>query len=141
MSYYRTKGKHGGFSSMYRLTVKSRFAAAHHLLNYQGNCSRLHGHTWEVEVSVEGPDLDHCGMLIDFNSLKDTVNKIVKDLDHTYLNQLPPFNQENCNPTAENLARYIFYRLKPELPPGINLCEIRVWESPDASASYREENR
>lgn len=126
---------------MFRLSVKSRFAAAHHLVNYRGNCSRLHGHTWEVEVSVEGASLDHCGMLVDFNALKQAVNNVLKDLDHAYLNQLPPFNREDFNPTAENLARYVFERLKPALPPGTSLAEVRVWESPDASASYREEHK
>lgn len=126
---------------MFRLSVKSRFAAAHRLVNYQGHCSRLHGHTWEVEVSVEGTGLDQCGMLVDFHILKEALNKVIEDLDHSYLNQLPPFNQENLNPTAENLARYFFERLKTALPPGTSLAEVRVWESPDASASYREEGR
>ncbi|RKO67202.1 6-carboxytetrahydropterin synthase QueD [Desulfofundulus salinus] len=124
---------------MYRLTVIKRFAAAHRLVNYQGQCARLHGHTWTVEVSVGGEKLDSCGMLIDFRALKELVGKIVGELDHSYLNDLHPFNELNFNPTAENLARHIFYKLKSLLPPDLTMSEVRVWESPDVCASYRED--
>ncbi len=124
---------------MYRLTVSKRFAAAHRLVNYRGQCARLHGHTWTVEVSVGGNKLDSCGMLVDFRTLKELVGKIVEELDHSCLNDLPPFNRNDYNPTAENLARYIFDKLKPLLPPDLIISEVRVWESPDVCASYRED--
>ncbi|MGB9802613.1 6-carboxytetrahydropterin synthase QueD [Desulfofundulus sp.] len=124
---------------MYQLTVIKRFSAAHRLVNYQGQCARLHGHTWTVEVSVGGRELDSCGMLIDFRNLKELVGKIVEELDHSYLNDLNPFNRQNFNPTAENLARYIFYKLKSQLPSNLTVNEVRIWESPDVCASYRED--
>lgn len=126
---------------MYQLIVSKRFAAAHRLVNCQGQCSKLHGHTWTVEVSVEGDNLDPNGMLVDFRILKSKIGQVIEEMDHSYLNEMPPFNQENCNPTAENLAAYIFQRLRSILAPELTLAEVRVWESPDACASYREEKR
>ncbi|MCL6638358.1 MAG: 6-carboxytetrahydropterin synthase QueD [Firmicutes bacterium] len=127
---------------MYELSVRTRFAAAHFLRDYSGSCSRLHGHTWSVEVLIGGKALDHKGMVLDFKEVKDALKKIVGELDHQNLNELDAFkgSGEN-NPTAENLARYIFSRLKRELTPAagdISIRSVRVWESPDAWASYRE---
>ncbi|SHJ94260.1 6-carboxytetrahydropterin synthase QueD [Desulforamulus aeronauticus] len=126
---------------MYELTVKSRFSAAHSLCGYPGDCARLHGHTWTVEVKVCGHDLDQLGMVVDFKDIKRQLSRIIDQLDHSFLNDLPGFGPEGLNPTAENLSYYIYQSLaKPvaELRPGIKLKEISVWESPDAYATYRE---
>lgn len=125
---------------MYELTIKKHFAAAHRLINYDGDCSRIHGHTWMVEVAVSGEKLDQCGMLIDFKVLKGMLEKVIKELDHSFLNELAPFCDENaCNPTAENLARYIYEGMSAalsEVLETVKICGVRVWESPDASAYY-----
>jgi len=125
---------------MYELTVKRQFDAAHSLWGYQGRCSRLHGHTWMVEVSVAGAGLDENGMLVDFHEIKRLVEKVVQDFDHQYLNELEPFNQpgKETNPTAENIACYIYRLLKNALASGLELTRVQVWESPDAGACYRE---
>ncbi len=127
---------------MYELTVKTRFAAAHSLSGYKGPCARLHGHTWQVEVTFKGTDLDHTGMLLDFKEVKTKVKNIVDELDHVNLNELDPFKKGGVeNPTVENLARYIYQRLKLELVDcerSAKVAVVRVWESPDASASYTE---
>ncbi|AQS59123.1 6-carboxytetrahydropterin synthase QueD [Desulforamulus ferrireducens] len=127
---------------MYELTVKSRFSAAHSLCGYPGDCARLHGHTWTVEVKVCGHELDKLGMLVDFKDIKRQLSRIIDQLDHSLLNDLPEFSTGGSNPTAENLAYYIYQSLlKPvaELRPGLKLKEISVWESPDAYATYRED--
>jgi 6-pyruvoyltetrahydropterin/6-carboxytetrahydropterin synthase len=127
---------------MYELSVGTRFAAAHFLQDYSGPCSRLHGHTWSVEVVVKGATLDPKGMLIDFKDLKGALKYIVGELDHQNLNELDAFQGSGeQNPTAENLARYIYQRLKRELPlnEGAKISAVRVWESPDAWASYQED--
>lgn len=125
---------------MYELTIKKHFAAAHRLVNYEGDCSRIHGHTWTVEVTVSGEKLDQCGMLIDFKILKGTLEKVIKELDHSFLNELAPFSGESSgNPTAENLAGYIFEGMSAalsEISKTVRICGVRVWESPDASAYY-----
>jgi len=127
---------------MYELSVGTRFAAAHFIQDYSGPCSRLHGHTWSVEVAVKGDALDPKGMLIDFKDLKGTLKNIVRELDHQNLNELDAFQGSGeHNPTAENLARYIYQRLKRELllNEGAEISVVRVWESPDAWASYQED--
>lgn len=127
---------------MYELTVRTRFAAAHSLRDYNGPCARLHGHTWHVEVTFRGPSLDRKGMLLDFKEVKDKVKKIVDELDHVNLNDLKPFaDGGEENPTVENLARYIYRRLELETggnERGVQVAAVRVWESPDASAAYTE---
>jgi len=127
---------------MYELRVRSSFAAAHQLKNHPDKCRRLHGHTWEVEIVVAGPELNDGGMLVDFSALKRALREVTAAYDHCLLNDLPPFNSGNPrnNPTAENLARLIFSALQPRLAayhPGVSLTGVTVWESSGASATYR----
>lgn len=127
---------------MYELTVRTRFAAAHYLREYDGPCARLHGHTWHVEVTFRGVKLDSRGMLLDFGEVKRKINVILDELDHNNLNEIEPFSgsSEN-NPTVENLARYIYNRLKAdsgENSGSAQIYAVRVWESPDTSAAYSE---
>lgn len=127
---------------MFELIVRNRFAAAHSLSDYEGPCARLHGHTWEVEVTVKGAQLDGKGMLVDFKEIKSSLRKVIEDLDHRNLNDIDPFRRGGIeNPTAENLARYIYRRLRSDIAiPGrdVEIGMVRVWESPDASAAYLE---
>lgn len=128
---------------MYELRIRTSFAAAHSLRDYNGPCARLHGHTWQVEVVLTGRQLDGKGMLVDFRELKNSAKKIIEELDHQNLNALEPFAHSNGgNPTAENLSRYLFERLKVEfsgLQREVKLALVRVCESPEACAAYREE--
>ncbi len=127
---------------MFELTVRSRFAAAHFLRDYSGPCAQLHGHTWTVEVTVKGKELDQKGMLLDFKELKGALKKITGELDHRNLNDLKAFGESGVNPTAENLASHIYTCLKKEMAfgeGGTLVSLVRVWESPDAWASYGED--
>ena len=127
---------------MFELTVRTRFAAAHFLRDYQGPCARLHGHTWMVEADFQGRRLDQQGMLLDFRLLKNSVRVVIERLDHQNLNDLPPFQAAGGgNPTAENLARWIFYALREnlaDLAPEVHIVKVRVYESPEAGAAYWE---
>lgn len=120
----------------YRLTVKSHFDAAHALRGYPGECRDLHGHTWDVEVSVSGEELDEVGIVYDFKRLKDDLNAVLEPFDHSYLNEVSPFDEINA--TAENLARHVYGVLKDKVPDGIEVCEVAVWESPVARIAYSE---
>ncbi|MDR3592370.1 MAG: 6-carboxytetrahydropterin synthase QueD [Negativicutes bacterium] len=124
---------------MYELTTIVDFEAAHRLADYPGKCCRLHGHNWKVEVTVAGEELDQLGMLIDFRVLKQEVNKVIETLDHYYLNEIEPFR--TVNPTAENIARYVYQELKSHLvvSRGVAVTLVKVWESPHSAAVYREE--
>ena len=69
----------------------------------------MHGHNWKVEVEITGEKLDKIGMVVDFKEIRKATNLVVDELDHEFLNNLEPFSEDN--PTAENIARYIFSKL------------------------------
>jgi len=117
---------------MYLLRVTSKFGAAHNLRNYNGKCENLHGHTWKVEVCIEGDTLNEIGLVCDFKTIKSATKEVLERFDHAYINEISPFDK--INPTAENLARVIYEELKIQFP---QLKEVTVWESEDASATYR----
>lgn len=119
---------------MFQLTVKSHFDAAHSLAGYQGECRELHGHTWDVEATVSGEDVDSLGIVYDFKRLRDDLAGVLSRFDHHYLNEVPPFDTRN--PTAEHLARVIYESLSERLGEGVTLVEIAVWESPVARIVY-----
>lgn len=126
---------------MFELTVKSHFDAAHQLRNYSGKCASIHGHTWHVEVIIEGNNLDNIGMLIDFSLLKKMIKEEIARFDHSFINELEGFDEKGVNPTAENLAAYIFKELGKKLSDfkaDIRLKKIKVWESPNACAAFME---
>ena len=117
------------------LSVRSHFDAAHALRGYPGECADLHGHTWDVEVTVRGDALDEVGIVYDFKTLKEDLAAVLGPFDHGYLNDIPPF--DSLNATAENLAKVVYETLAARLPAGIALVEVAVWESPIARIVYR----
>lgn len=122
---------------MYKLTIRTSFAAAHCLIHYQGDCENLHGHNWRVDVTVTARELDKAGLGVDFKILKAETNALLKTLDHKYLNELPPFR--DLSPSSENIARYLYVELGKKLNnDNITVAEITVWESDNASATYYE---
>lgn len=118
---------------MFELRVESHFSAAHHLLNYQGDCENIHGHNWKVEIIVAGEELDKSGMLIDFKVLKKHLNEVLDMLDHKDINVLEVF--KDVSPSSENIARFIYSQLKSSLP---QLKSVSVWETEKAKATYYE---
>ena len=120
---------------MYELTVKSHFDAAHALRDYPGECQKLHGHTWDVEVTVAGNQLDEIGIVYDFKTLKNDLSVVLGEYDHAYLNDVAPFDR--LTPTAENLARVIYERMAQTVDPRVSVVEIAVWESPIAKLTFR----
>ena len=121
---------------MYSLKIQTFFSAAHNLINYKGKCEKLHGHNWKVEVEISSYNLDEAGMVMDFKELKRLTNSVVQELDHEYLNELPYF--KNISPSSENIAKYIYIKLKDKIPKNIKINKITVWESNNACASYQE---
>ncbi|MGB8779896.1 MAG: 6-carboxytetrahydropterin synthase QueD [Candidatus Bathyarchaeia archaeon] len=116
---------------MHRLRIESHFDAAHKLVGYKGKCSKLHGHTWKVEVFVIGEKPDNIGILVDFKTLKKNLCQITEKLDHSYLNHFKDIG----NPTSENISRYIYRNLK-DLPESVRLEKVRVWESTNSWCEY-----
>ncbi|MDD2619371.1 MAG: 6-carboxytetrahydropterin synthase QueD [Syntrophomonadaceae bacterium] len=119
----------------FAVSLVQEFAAAHWLKNYQGNCKNIHGHTWKVEVVISGEQLDEAGMLVDFREIKATLAAVLEKYDHTLLNEVRPF--DTINPTAENIACYIYHEIKKAFPKH-KIVEVKVWESSIAWASYNE---
>jgi 6-pyruvoyltetrahydropterin/6-carboxytetrahydropterin synthase len=106
------------------VTRSFRFEAAHQLPWHDGACRNLHGHSYRLEVTVEGP-IGAQGMVIDFGDLKAVVGRQVLDrFDHRYLNDL--FD----NPTAELIAAEIWKSLEAE---GLGVSRIRLWETDTCS--------
>ncbi len=112
-----------------RLDVEFYFAAAHRLPRYDGPCFRQHGHNYKFFVSLEGEVDPRTGMIIDFGLVKQAVQEeVMARVDHRDLNDLLE------NPTAENIARWIWEALEKRLP---GLCEVRLYEIPDSCVTYR----
>jgi 6-pyruvoyltetrahydropterin/6-carboxytetrahydropterin synthase len=124
---------------MYEIRIEDRFSGAHRLRGYHGKCEALHGHNWKVEVQVASKSLDKGGMVLDFKILKEATRTVLETLDHSYLNELPDFLE--INPSSENIAKYVFERLKPVLEGHkVVLKRVTAWESETACASYYEDN-
>lgn len=122
---------------MYELRVTGHFAAAHQLKNVTEKCENLHGHNFQVEVSVVGDALNSAGVLMDFGLLKKGLRQILESLDHCFLNDHPAFS--GINASSEAIARFIAERLEAVLPAAkgkVRVRRVRVWESENASAAY-----
>ena len=124
--------------SLWRLAVRSEFAAAHALRHYKGKCEAIHGHNFSVEAVVQGDSLvTDMELLVDFSDLKCDLSTVLETLDHKDLNQVPPF--DSLNPSSENLARYIYRAMDPLVRAhGVRMCEVTVSERGPQSATYLE---
>ena len=133
---------------MHSVTKTIDFCYGHRLLNYEGQCKYLHGHNGKLEIDVESKSLDDKGMVIDFTVIKETVKTwIDSKMDHRMIlsreDPLIPMLEEagqpifvmEENPTAENIAKLVFNQVKSK---GIDVKEIRLWETPTSYASYSE---
>ena len=122
---------------MYDVTVKTGFAAAHQLRLYDGKYENLHGHNWTAQVSVEADELDPIGVGIDFVELKAMVEKNLSELDYHNINEVPPFDEQN--PSAENIARWLFLKLKAEVNSNsTRVKRVEICEMEGCGASYFE---
>ena len=122
---------------MYTLTTMVEFSSAHTLVGHSGPCKKMHGHNWKVEVEITGEKLDKIGMVVDFKEIRKATNLVVGELDHEFLNNLEPFSEDN--PTAENIARYIFTKLSEEFSnKNVKVNSIKLWETDKSAVSYKE---
>jgi 6-pyruvoyltetrahydropterin/6-carboxytetrahydropterin synthase len=120
---------------MFELKIITQFAAAHRLRDFKGKCEQLHGHNWKVEVFVQAAELDSAGLVRDFGEIKAETQKVLNGLDHHYLNELSPFQEEN--PSSEHIARYLFHQLSRRLnDERTQVSKISVWESDTSCATY-----
>jgi len=122
---------------MYEVNVKTGFSAAHQLRLYDGKYENLHGHNWSAQVTVEADELDPMGVGIDFVKLKQMVEEILGKLDYQNINEIPPFDE--LNPSAENIARWLFLNLKEQVDSQtIRVKRVEICEMEGCGASYFE---
>ncbi|WP_243385434.1 6-carboxytetrahydropterin synthase QueD [Bacillus kexueae] len=124
----------------YELNKDMQFAAAHFIPNEAaGNCQNMHGHTYFVNLTIAGDELDDAGFLVNFSALKKMVHG---QFDHTVLNDHPQFSQNDPNrfPTTEVLARTIYEMVQQELdrlPNQPKCLQVFVRETPTSYVVYR----
>jgi 6-pyruvoyltetrahydropterin/6-carboxytetrahydropterin synthase len=105
--------------------------SAHSLPNVPAGhkCGRIHGHSFRIRIHVEGPLGEHSGWVMDFAEIKRIFEPLYDQLDHRYLNEIEGLD----NPTSENMARWIWDRLKPDLPL---LTKVVIHETCTSGCSY-----
>lgn len=124
---------------MWTLSKCFSFEAAHKLPHHSGKCSRLHGHSFQGVVYVQGDKLiesgSETGMVMDYQEIKKFLSPLIEDrLDHHFLNESLGLE----NPTAEEIARWIFTQLKTTGLTGLIAVEIK--ETCTSSCIYSERN-
>lgn len=132
---------------MFEVSQQIEFCYGHRLLNYDGKCKHLHGHNGKAVIVLQGEQLDSRGMLVDFSDIKKSVRTwIDNQLDHRMIlcqdDPVVPFLKQQGepllllkeNPTAENIAKLIFEYTRQQ---GFPVVEVRLWETPNAYATYR----
>lgn len=111
------------------------FSSAHHLRNYCGKCENIHGHNWRVRLYVTRSELTATGFVMDFKDIDRILKKVTDVVDHKDLNSIDDFR--NVNPTAENIAGYIFSKCDEEVrlaDPVAKVSRVMVWESEKSCA-------
>ena len=122
---------------MYEVIVKTGFSAAHQLRCYDGKFENLHGHNWTAIATVQASELDAMEVGVDFILLKEKVKSILSKLDYQNINEVPPFDEKN--PSAENIAKWVFDQLAEELNSEIvRVTRVEIKEFDDCGAAYFE---
>lgn len=120
---------------MFEVSKTIWFCAAHQVRFDGGECERLHGHNWRVQVTVRARELDRIGYVADFALLKRAAWEAVERFDHQNLNELAPFTE--LNPTAENLAWYVHQELSRRFDDArLRVHGVEVWETENNRAAY-----
>ncbi len=128
------ESKAGTDLAHYEIILRDSFSAAHQLRLPDGTLEPMHGHNWQVEVLIEGPELDRMGVLADFTVLQPRLNSITGEMHNTLLNDHPAFASQN--PSTELIARHIHDSFAGQLPPEVRITGVRVWETADCAAAY-----
>lgn len=120
----------------YTISKWFTFEAAHHLpsLPEDHQCHRMHGHTYNVDLTVGSDRLDEFGFVVDFAALMPLRRHIEDVLDHRVLNEVLPF-EPTCELVAQHLGDWASEHL--DLPAGVAVVSVRVAETPSTAAEYR----
>ena len=124
----------------YSISTTREFAAAHAIRLYDGSLEPVHGHNWRARVTVSAPRLDSIGVVMDFHALERMVDSVIGPWHNRHLNEVEPFFAGGVlviNTTAENVAVALALAVGPQLPDGIKLERVDVWETATNCATYR----
>jgi 6-pyruvoyltetrahydropterin/6-carboxytetrahydropterin synthase len=122
---------------MYTVSTEIRFRAKHALKMAGGAAEPMHDHNWRARAVVQTEHLDADGMVIDFYQIKRLLREAVRPLGESEsINAVGEFQRAGINPSTEQIARYIYERLAGELPEGLVLTEMVVWETADCRGGY-----
>ena len=122
---------------MFEIEIDRTFSAAHQLKGYDGDCRNLHGHNYEVTVTVVADKLNEVGIALDFKKLKAALDQVIAPYDHHNLSELPEFKE--INPTSEVLARSIYRQMSELINDGnVRVARVRIGESASSRLTYRE---
>ncbi|MFB0552361.1 MAG: 6-pyruvoyl tetrahydropterin synthase family protein [Phycisphaerae bacterium] len=121
---------------MFTISVETSFWASHQMVLLDGSKEPVHHHNWLVSADVSSDKLNSMAVVMDFQELKEMVDDIVSEFDNVALNEISYFRQNN--PSAENVAKYIYEKLRAKLPKGVKLQNIRVVEEPGCTANFSE---
>jgi 6-pyruvoyltetrahydropterin/6-carboxytetrahydropterin synthase len=121
------------------ITATRTFSAAHAIRLYDGTLEPVHGHNWQVTVTVSTPTLDSIGVVMDFHDLQRALSAIVTPWHNHHLNDIDLFKTpgEGLNPTAEHVALVIAQQLKDAMPSGVMLTKVEVVEAVGCVAIWR----
>lgn len=119
---------------MFTIRVETGFRASHQLRLPDGSKEPLHHHDWLASAEVSSERLDSMGVVMNFQPLKAVLDSIVSDFDNAAIEAVGYFQQNN--PSAENVAKYIYDKLRIGLPQGVKLRNVRVVEEPGCSATF-----
>lgn len=113
-----------------KLFKEFTFEAAHKLplVPKEHKCFNLHGHSFKIKITIDGP-INEMGWVIDFSELKKICSPYIEQLDHSYLNEIEGLE----NPTSENIAIWLWKRLRDQLP---QLSSIQVMETCNSGCEY-----
>ena len=120
---------------MFIISVETHFRASHQLVLPDGSKEPVHSHDWIVTVDISSEKLNNMGVVMDFRVLKAMIDKTVVGFNNKALENIDYFKQNN--PSAENVAKYIYEKLLIELPEGVKLLNVRIVEEPGCSATFR----
>ena len=121
---------------MFSISVERHFQASHQLTLADGSKEPVHSHNWVIIANLSSEKLNNMGIVMDFRTLKAMIDKIVAEFNNKALESIGYFQQNN--PSAENVAKYIYEKLLIELPEGIKLQNVRIVEEPGCSAIFQE---
>jgi 6-pyruvoyltetrahydropterin/6-carboxytetrahydropterin synthase len=119
---------------MFEISVETNFMATHQLALLDGSQEPAHEHIWEVTAYVSSKKLNKMGVVMDFRGLEKMLDNITAPFEKKMLNDFEYF--QKYNPSAENVARFIFDMLEPQLPENVKLSAVSAVESANARAKF-----